>query len=1221
MGLAAAATSMAFAQEPQDFTSKLWNHDFEKGVHGWDITAELQDGATNCWMPQVKGPEKAVGYYGYNNMALENWKGAGSGLKDNSASQTLTDLPDGTYVFGAYMMATNDSWSPSIEDIEGVYIFANEAEAPVATHRVEGMDEKWAHSIKFNVATVVEDGTLKVGAKCVSTNASFVTMDNTTLWYFGDMSTGAALNAMAKIDLAATAAIGDTCLAYKMNADTLAYLEGAIAAARAITSAEEAVQLDEEAYWGMRLARKSIADYKGLAEVLAAAKEAAAKEWSDVEETVAALVALNELIADAEAKYEEAKVNRAEIDTMKLTLSEATALLELDSCYILLDEYDDIYDDLPVGEEMGEYTDKDAEVIEAALEEVTMLLGEVLEGITSAAYAKEECEKWFANIERVLANPISYSEFPIILTRSSEVLPNQSSSDGTPGYPVLEGAYLETYSDRSNVVTFTSPLYRFTEPLTKVRFIVRETGKNDFGLHGDKPNFCLALFEMYDEENNQIPLSTENVTSNACHNTLNPGNRDGQGISALFDNNPGTYFHSSWDYEVPDYHYLEVTLPEGEYSAFKFRIASLSNRHSQSFPAVMEITYVSDKVTELQNAVLDAAMIETYEGTNPGFFSTDLSFYYEAIEEGRALLEKEGVLDGELDAAIAKVNEAADKVRNKHDMPTPEKKYRIVSSIENFVKNQGVAKAMTIHQDSLHGNWLWWETASPDSLEQEFTFEAVENEEGMPYYFIKNAVHNLYVCDWYDADGVRPTNQSVFTLSEKPDTFELRYLNYGQFALVRRGYINELLHALDHNSGNANTGQGTHVGSIKGNTSSVITWGGTAGSASGWYIRELMKLPYEAKSLTDLQFKSADICLYAGVDLITLTADKECAFENLKLYDFFGQEIPVEKLVVKDAVASIMLDGAARDAFRFTFDNNEGVETVTINGMISKLTDLEAAYNTVVAVAPVEGDQVGQVSDLSKYNAALAEAERLLTFGGTDEEVAAVMAAMDAAVAELEYNLPVADQEYFIQSGLPWMTRWNSEMDIFVKNDDYVYWSYVNIKNLNHRWKFVDCGQLKNGMPAYYLLNVGTGTYLTTPRSETNRNDTGRLFVVEDTTEAAPFNIFFLTNGKVAITDSREGNTSGGWALHPQNHQNGTGYVAHGYMMTWGKHDAASAWRVVTSEAVLSDFMTGVEDVEIAEEYVAPAMKGIYDLYGRRIETPTVTGIYIVDGKKCLIKK
>ena len=1212
MGLAAAATSMAFAQEPQNFTSKLWNHDFEKGVHGWDITAESTDAGYNCWMPQVKGPGVAVGYYGYNNMALENWKGAGSGLKDNSASQTLTDLPDGTYVFGAYMTATNDSWSPSIDAIEGVCIFANEASSPVATHRVEGMDEKWAHSIKFNVATVVEGGTLKVGAKCEGTNASFVTMDNTTLWYFGNMSKADALNEMAKIDLAASAAIADTCRAYKMNVDTLAYLEGAIVAAKAITGVEEAVQLDEDVYWGMRIARKSIADYKGFAEAIAAAKESAAKEWSDNEETVAALESLNGLVDAAVAMYEEGKAVRSEIDTVKLALSEAAALLELDSCYILFEKYDSIYDELPIGEEMGEYTDKDAERYQTFLDEVEMLLGEVIEGILSAAEAQEGCEKCFAEIEGILANPLSYSEFPIIIPRGTEQL------NGL--YP-LEGAYLASYNGRNNVASFKSPLYRFTEPLTKVRFIVRENAGNDLGAKGDKPVMCLGHFRMYDENNEEILLTEDMIRTNADHNTLCSNVKDGAGIPGMLDDNHTTYFHSAWNYAVPEHHYIEVTLPEGQYSAFSFFMTSIRDSNTKSFPAVLEITYVSEKVTELQNAVLDASLINTYEGTNPGFFSTDLSFYYEAIEEGRALLEREGVLDGELDAAIAKVNDAADKVRNNHDMPEPGKKYHIVSSIENFVKTQGVVKTMTIHQDSVHGGWLWWETACPDSLEQEFTFEAVENEEGMPYYFIKNAAHDLYVCDWYDADGVRPTYQSIFTLSEKPDTFELRYLDYGQFALVRRGYINEMLHALDHNSGNANTNQGTHVGSIRGNTSSVITWGGGAYNASGWYIRELMKLPYEAKSLSDLQFKSVDICFYEGVDMITLTADKECAFENLKLYDLLGQEIPVEKLVVKDAVASIMLEGAAIDAFRFTFDNNEGVETVTVNALLSKLNDLEAAYNTAVAVAPVEGDQVGQVSDLSKYNAALAEAERLLILGGTDEEIAAVIAAMEAAVAELEYNHPVAGQEYFIQSALPWMTRWGSEMDVFVKDSGYVYWSYVNIKDLNHRWKFVDCGMLKNGMPAYYLENVGTGFYLTTPRSETNRNDTGWIFVVEDTVEAAPFNIFFLTDGKVAITDSREGNTSGGWALHPQNHQNGTGYVAHGNMMTWGKHDAASAWRVVSAEKVISDFMTGVEDIEVADEQVAPAVKGIYDLYGRRIETPAVTGIYIVDGKKTVIKK
>ena len=45
-------------------------------------------------------------------------------------------------------------------------------------------------------------------------------------------------------------------------------------------------------------------------------------------------------------------------------------------------------------------------------------------------------------------------------------------------------------------------------------------------------------------------------------------------------------------------------------------------------------------------------------------------------------------------------------------------------------------------------------------------------------------------------------------------------------------------------------------------------------------------------------------------------------------------------------------------------------------------------------------------------------------------------------------------------------------------------------------------------------------------------------------------------------------------------------------------------------------FGTGIENVEVT----APVMKGIYDLYGRRIEVITAPGIYIVNGKKVLVK-
>ena len=42
----------------------------------------------------------------------------------------------------------------------------------------------------------------------------------------------------------------------------------------------------------------------------------------------------------------------------------------------------------------------------------------------------------------------------------------------------------------------------------------------------------------------------------------------------------------------------------------------------------------------------------------------------------------------------------------------------------------------------------------------------------------------------------------------------------------------------------------------------------------------------------------------------------------------------------------------------------------------------------------------------------------------------------------------------------------------------------------------------------------------------------------------------------------------------------------------------------------------GVEKIEVA----APVVKGIYDLFGRRIDAITAPGLYIVNGKKVLVK-
>ena len=60
---------------------------------------------------------------------------------------------------------------------------------------------------------------------------------------------------------------------------------------------------------------------------------------------------------------------------------------------------------------------------------------------------------------------------------------------------------------------------------------------------------------------------------------------------------------------------------------------------------------------------------------------------------------------------------------------------------------------------------------------------------------------------------------------------------------------------------------------------------------------------------------------------------------------------------------------------------------------------------------------------------------------------------------------------------------------------------------------------------------------------------------------------------------------------------------------------------VVEADAYYVQYYTDIEDVELTEQPVAPAVKGIYDLFGRRIDTPATTGIYIVDGVKRVIKK
>ena len=64
-------------------------------------------------------------------------------------------------------------------------------------------------------------------------------------------------------------------------------------------------------------------------------------------------------------------------------------------------------------------------------------------------------------------------------------------------------------------------------------------------------------------------------------------------VSPLFDNNEATYFHSAWKNGPSEDHYLEVTLPNGGYDAFSFkmvgRVKNGVHPQSHTFPGKMVV--------------------------------------------------------------------------------------------------------------------------------------------------------------------------------------------------------------------------------------------------------------------------------------------------------------------------------------------------------------------------------------------------------------------------------------------------------------------------------------------------------------------------------------------------------------------------------------------------------------------------------------------------------
>ena len=1204
LGLVAAAFTSGFAQEPQDMTSLLKNTDMEQGLKGW-----VFDG-TKVMSKNTKNLFTRPGFYGMSNAVLEAWNGdANTGISDGYIMQRLGggQLPNGTYVFGAYAAASKQNhrkpikvmedgkevvksyefWS-NRDSIQGVYLFANDSEVSVATNNPDWNDSfSESHAAKFNVAVnLTEDyarpGYLTVGLRYEETNANYIVWDNPTLYYFGDMSEEDALDAMAKIDMQNIIEVADTFVTKDivMQNDTLADLKAAIKAARAKNTTAATLWEDSEVlFYQLGFARKSQNDYANLKNNIKSATKVLENPVWDM--TAEFLPMLEEQLNAANEAYENRTSDRGELTELRKKLNYFVGAVKLDSFWIAEVYLNDFIDEIRGN---ASYSAAQKEFLTALSEEISEEALPIIDELwPEDGFDYDNCvnnpnDLWpyvariYEAVEQVKNNPVStdYYTFPIEIKTGA-------------------GGWVEGAVDEGGFKVFASPTYKFERKIQEV-IITIPTAQS-----GER-NFALSALEFYDGEGELIELTEDNVKTDFCHNTINPTGKDGDGIPALFDGVPETYFHSAWWNTPAGDPNLKVTLPEG-YDMFSFKMYNRKG-NTRTFPAKIILTTPLPNRDALKTTLASAKELNPYSGNEVGFYEEDYSYLLDAIVEVEEALKGNPseaqceTLDIKLKNEIAKFNATMlyDPI-----LPDPEKTYHIVSAFAGFYEKQNVEKAITIHTDTIQS--LWWETANAGSALQKFVFKPImvdgehyyKNVKGTDYYAytLKNVGTGLYVDSAF-------VDNKLQVVEVATDTVYFGCLGRGQWQIEVRGNV---LHVGDHNGGAASDAAGVY-GGTKGVESAIVAYNSENGldGKSAWFIREMPELPLEGIEVVGSKFKSP--CYhFNSANTIILTADKDCKFADLTLYDFYGSVIEVEDINVvgNKAVISVGKDivGCA-----FAFTNNEDVKTVSFNALITSIDVLQRAYDAAVAIERVEGNAIMEYADLSKYNAALAKAEALLAVGAaTEDEVKAVVEELEAAVAALKPNMPEDGKYYFIFCGDDSYEKNNGYRMGLRVVDSMVSWAAENALEWNRYWQLESV--TVDGKQAYYIKSTSDRKYM--PLSSSQSTQLGLV----SKSEAAPYAIDSWGESNKVTIQQLGGNNG---FFHAQ--ANGQHLV-----FWWDKTGVRSSWTIVEAQY-------DVTDIDFAEvETEKAVVKGTYDLFGRRVVAPTAPGLYIIDGKKKYIKK
>ncbi len=155
----------ASAENPVDMTDRIINPSFE--------FADRYEGWVNNGMGTSTGNPGTLAFTKDGQVFAEKYVGPGNALPYAEFFQTITDLPNGTYVLTASAQARVNENGTDPGYIEGAAIFANQNEEIVS----EGKD--------YTVTAAVIDGTLLIGFRVIPDQGNWVATDNYRLTYLG----------------------------------------------------------------------------------------------------------------------------------------------------------------------------------------------------------------------------------------------------------------------------------------------------------------------------------------------------------------------------------------------------------------------------------------------------------------------------------------------------------------------------------------------------------------------------------------------------------------------------------------------------------------------------------------------------------------------------------------------------------------------------------------------------------------------------------------------------------------------------------------------------------------------------------------------------------------------------------------------------------------------------------------------------------------------------